>query len=88
MTYNTPRTTTRRQQLTNGSALKIARFRRGLGVSDVVAKLETDFHLPVSAAHLRNIESGTRNASPRLLYALAQLYKAEVDHFLLMRAET
>lgn len=56
------------------------RRKAGLTQAQVVERLESfeDPNLPVTAASLSRIESGTQNYRSNLLYALADIYGCEV----------
>jgi len=62
----------RTQTPVNGTAIRVIRERTGLTVADVVGGLAAN-GLDVHADHLRNIELGHKQPSPKLLAALASV---------------
>ncbi len=59
----------------NGAAIRAIRERSGLSVRDVVALLWAECQVKVHEDHLRNVETGQRGASARLISGLAQVLK-------------
>jgi transcriptional regulator with XRE-family HTH domain len=55
----------------NGAAIRVIRERSDLSVSDVVAAMGAE-GVEIHADHLRNIELGYRQPSPKVLGALAR----------------
>lgn len=56
---------------TNGAALRAIRERSGLSVNDLVSLVGEEGER-IHADHLRNIELGHRNASPKVTAAIAR----------------
>lgn len=71
---------------TDGEKVRNLRYRRGLTVDDVVQRLKDHHQKTVHANHLRNIESGNRNAGATLLFALAAVLGVNVDDLLVNSA--
>lgn len=65
----------------NGAALRAIRERTGLKVADLVTELG-HYGVTVHPAHLRNIENGQRNASPKLIKAIARGLRVPVNALL------
>lgn len=68
-----PRTTP-----TNGPAFRVIRERSGLTVRDLTGLLRTEHGIEVHEDHIRNVETGARNAGPRLVNAVAAVLKVPV----------
>ena len=71
-------TRTLRGARTNGAAIRALRERTGLSVRDLRAKLMNDFSVEAHEDHIRNIETGARNAGPKLVRAIAGVLRVPV----------
>lgn len=60
------------------------RYRRGWEISDVTAKLATEHGVQIANGTVRSIETGWRNASARVLAALAAVFDVKVDDLLVL----
>jgi transcriptional regulator with XRE-family HTH domain len=54
------------------------RERSGLSVRDLCARLRQDHGVEAHEDHIRNIETGARNAGPRLIYTIASVLQVPV----------
>lgn len=68
-----PRTTP-----TNGPAIRAIRERSGLTVREMTYLLRTEHNIETHEDHLRNVETGARNAGPKLVNAVAAVLKVPV----------
>ena len=68
-----PRTTP-----TNGPAIRAIRERSGLTVREMAHLLRTEYGIETHEDHIRNVETGARNAGPKLVNAVAAVLKVPV----------
>jgi len=62
---------TNQTQRTNGAAVRALRERSGLSVRDLCAAMRHNYGVEAHEDHIRNIETGARNAGPKLIVAIA-----------------
>lgn len=68
-----PRTTP-----TNGAALRAIRERSGLSIRDLLERLDAEHGIAAHEDHIRNVETGARNAGPQLINAIADVLRVPV----------
>lgn len=63
---------------TNGPALRVIRERSGLSVRGLLVRLAEDHGVAAHEDHIRNVETGARNAGPELITAIASVLRVPV----------